>query len=419
MTPSIPTGRDRRTRSLLELRQLPILLALSLLIALLLAIPTTKATPGLTDDDRLPDNVVFLLEQQTRRYGASLNISASARDALFRKHAPIIYLHPRDRWRPADPAETFAKSRVASVDNRTLIMPEELWHGNTVEADGTVHAKIVGQVVQSGPGGKTYIQYWFFYPVNGCQGFRIGVWSGLKSFIQERAENFEWCAMAYHNGDWEHITIQLEDIWDGVNIDQTPPIEQIAFSQHAAAGWLPRSQIKFSGTNPHVYAALHSHANYPNEGTHKNIDDTFGFVSRISPLLTLGAVQWIQIADVADLSSDLYLYEEAKGRRFQRFITWDTGKDGIYDWTDKSDWSDWARFSGFWGDEIDQTVIVQPPLGVTAGAQLHATTKGAQYFGILSAFVRAHEKGPKGPRQHRTWYTLDSPEYSDIPGGYE
>ncbi|KAI8920815.1 hypothetical protein DFJ77DRAFT_522554 [Powellomyces hirtus] len=399
-----PSLRSRRRN-----RTCPTYLLLVLVTYLLILTPTpANARVGVSEDERLPDSEVHRLEVATLEYTLNLNLSASARDAILQKYAPLLHLHPRDRWRPADPLKIYELSTIAD-DNRTLVVPEEWWHGNKVEPTGNVTAKVVGQVVQRGPGGRTYLQYWFFYPVNGCQGFRISIWSGLKSFVQERAENFEWCAMAYHNGDWEHITIQLEDSWSGNSIDDTPPVRAIAFSQHAKSEWRWAHDIKFTDTHPHVYAALHSHANYATEGTHKNIDDTFGFVSRISPLLTLGAVSWIQIADVADLTTDLYLYEEPRGRRFQRFVQWDTGADGIYDWTDKSDWRDWARFSGYWGDEIDQTTIRQPPIGVTAGTQLHATTTGAQYMGILNKFVKKHEKGPKGPRQHRTWYTLDSP----------
>ncbi|KAJ3156261.1 hypothetical protein HDU86_004025 [Geranomyces michiganensis] len=369
--------------------------------------PPSLNTPG--DNDRLSDDEVFHLESLANdAYIYNANLSADARRSLLEKHAPALRLHPRDKWRPADPAAVYELSTIKG-DNRTLVMPEESWRGNNVSDAGTISAKIVGQVVQVGPDAKTYLQYWFFYPVNGCQGFRISIWSGLRSFIQERAENFEWCPMAYHNGDWEHITVQLDGTWSGESIDDTPPVRAIAFSQHAGAEWLPASALTFTETHPHVYAALHSHANYATEGTHKNIDDTFGFVSRISPLLTLGAVSWIQIADVADLGSNLFLSEEPWGQRFQRFVIWNTWDDGIYDWTDKSDWRDYARFSGYWGDEIDQTVIAHPPLGVTAGTQLLATTRGAQWLGVLNKFVKKHEKGPKGPRQHRTWYTLDNP----------
>lgn len=197
--------------------------------------------------------------------------------------------------------------------------------------------------------------------------------------------------------------MQLTDVWAGGDIDTAPPteavriawagiievpthaLEKIALSQHAGAQWLPAASIRFTGTHPHIYAAFNSHANYAVEGTHKNKDDAFAFVSRISPLLTLGAVQWIQIADVVDLQSDLFTYEEPRGKRYQRFITWRTWDEGIWDWTDRADWGECGRFSGFWGAEVDQTFIDEPPLGVTAGPQLHAAT----LVGI-GLYVREH-----------------------------
>ncbi|KND02998.1 uncharacterized protein SPPG_02071 [Spizellomyces punctatus DAOM BR117] len=384
--------------------------SLPFLLLVLILLQTFSLSHAITDDERLSETETARLEAETLSFTTTLNLSAADRAAILEKYAPIVYLHPRDRWRPADPAKIFEASKLAE-DNRTLVIPEHMLHGDEVEEGGTMRAKVVGQVVQDGPGKKTYLQYWFFYPVNGCQGFRIGIWSGLKSFVSERAENFEWCGMAFHNGDWEHITVQLSSVWAGGSVDTAPPVEAIAFSQHSGSQWLPASAVKFTATHPHVYSALHSHANYAVEGTHKNIDDTFAFVSRISPLLTLGSVQWIQIADVADLQSDLFTYDEPLGRRFQRFIVWKTWEDGVWDFTDRGDHGDWARFSGYWGLPVDQTEIILPPLGVTAGTQLLSATVGAKHMGLLRKFVHKFEQAPKGPRQHRTWYTLDSPSF--------
>ncbi|KAI9106089.1 hypothetical protein DFS34DRAFT_602195 [Phlyctochytrium arcticum] len=379
---------------------------LSVVAALVLTL-CVQSSLAVTDDDRLTDEEVESLQTQFGTYSQPQSLSADERAALLAFYAPLVQLHPRDRWKPADPQETFKASKL-DKDNRTLIVPPELWHGNGVQEGGIVKAKIVGHVVQHGPGNKTYLQYWFFYPVNGCQGFRSGIWSGLKSFVREGIENFEWCGIAYHNGDWEHITVQLDGVWLGGTSETIPPLERIAMSQHSAAEWLPASTFRFVDQHPIIYAALHSHANYANEGTHKNIDDTFAFVSRISPVLTLGSVQYIMIADVVDLQTDLFTYDQPDGRRYTRFLAWNTW-DGIYDWSDRLDWGEFARFSGYWGTPVDQTTILKPPQGVTARNQLLAVFQAASKFGILDKFVRKAERAPKGPRQHRSWYTLDFP----------
>ncbi|KAJ3283639.1 hypothetical protein HK104_010288 [Borealophlyctis nickersoniae] len=261
-----------------------------------------------------------------------------------------------------------------------------------------VGAGIVGQVVQYGKGNRTYLQM-----------FRIAAWNGLKNFVREPTQNFEWCKMALHHGDWEHITIQLERSYDGGDIEQAPKIDKIFFGQHGGGTWHPSTSLTFHSTHPVSYASLNSHALYPSPGTHKNADDTFSFVSRIAPLLTLGAVQWIQIADVVDLQTDLYTFEGPEVV-WGRFITWRTWET-VYDMTGKVEevWDEWMKFQGRWGTMVDQTDVGPPPVGVIARNQLHAAVRTAQSYNLLKNFVRK-DKAPKGPRQHISWYTLDEPK---------
>ncbi|KAJ3186565.1 hypothetical protein HDU85_007385 [Gaertneriomyces sp. JEL0708] len=386
-----------------------VLLVACATILLALARPPRMMTVSRSDNEDILSDHDF---SELIRKATVSNLTDTDRATILRHYAPLVHLHPRDKWRPMDPKEAFERSTVGGAGNRTLSIPEDLWEGNEVRGDGSVRARIVGQVVQEGFHGKTYLQYWFFYPVNGCQAFRMGIWTGLKTFVREQSESFVWCPMAYHNGDWEHITIQLDTVWHGGS-DPIPPPANVAFSQHSGAEWLPASRVEFTGSHPHVYAALHSHANYATEGTHKNIDDTFAFVSKLAPILTLGAVQWIQITDIADLTSNLFLYREPKGERFQRFITWSTWDEEVHDWTYRAanhgNEEDWALFTGFWGDEVDQSKLLELPSGVTARQQLYSTTTTAQKLGALNKFVHAHEVAPKGPRQHKSWYHLDFP----------
>lgn len=372
----------------------------------------------------------------------SYNDTLTARQRLLTKFAPRLLLHPRDKWRPADPRDIYNVSDMLETDDedKYISVPFEFLHGNPVDmSKAKVYAPTVGQVIKEGLSKVSYLQYWFYYPVNGCQGFKIGLWTGLNSFIDERTQNFEWCGMAFHYGDWEHITIKLNRLWDGSiedieGVGDNKPLEVkwVAFSQHAGSQWVKANKVKFlEDTHPVVYAGMNSHANYPFSGTHKNPDDTFDFVSRISPVLSFGSVQTIQIVDVADLMNDLFLYDEPQDGNVQRFISWDTWNEPVLDITDDSiplshahnlikdenghyppqyaGVEDWALFDGSWGDSYDQTLIIPPPVGVQAGKQLHMATTAAEKLGILNKFVRKNEMGPKGPRSHRVYYTLDYP----------
>lgn len=88
------------------------------------------------------------------------------------------------------------------------------------------------------------IQYWFFYPYSGNIA-KVG--------------NFA------HEGDWEHITVVVEDYRE---------IKHIWFSEHGNSHkYLERTENRTTGYelnsagHPMVYSAKHSHASYPEANT--------------------------------------------------------------------------------------------------------------------------------------------------------
>jgi len=86
------------------------------------------------------------------------------------------------------------------------------------------------------------IQYWFFYPYNGVM--------GSPPFTAE------------HEGDWEHVTVRISD--DGNPI-------KVYYSAHDGEGsWYRLGQgspvTLLDGAHPVVYSAYHSHASYPTAG---------------------------------------------------------------------------------------------------------------------------------------------------------
>ncbi|KAJ3296074.1 hypothetical protein HK104_002019 [Borealophlyctis nickersoniae] len=394
---------------------------------LLLSAFRAGSVMGANEDLLLTSLEQMEMELAVSRLFPRSNLSSEARQQILHHYAPLVRLHPRDRWRPADPHVLYHASRRLEdeegdgdeddTDNfmyrrelgGTLFVPDHLREGLEVTGDAEIKgAKLAAQVVQNGYGNRTYLQYWTFFPVNGCQGFRIGTWDGLRSFVKERTENFEWCKMALHNGDWEHITIQLEGVWDGKSIDTVPKIDKVFFSEHSDGLWRPASSVSFVGTHPIAYAAMNSHANYPTSGTHKNNDDGFNFVSRIAPVLTLGAIDWIQIADNCDLQTDLFTYK-LPPVMWEKFVQWRTWESGFWDLSERREWPEWAWFKGRWGQPIDQTNFTAPPEGVSARRQLYAGLRTAYRLGVLNKFVRKVDRAPKGPRQHKNWYHLDRP----------
>jgi hypothetical protein len=96
---------------------------------------------------------------------------------------------------------------------------------------------------------KRYIIYWFFYDFNGWT-WRSNVGGTLKE---------------YHEGDWEHIVVKLDD-----NNQAT----KVAYYQHYCDpettgniyDWDDPKLGKVNGTHPKVYSAIGGHASYPKVG---------------------------------------------------------------------------------------------------------------------------------------------------------
>ena len=82
------------------------------------------------------------------------------------------------------------------------------------------------------------IQYWFFYPYSGpLMGGPVG---------------------GAHEGDWEHITVRLDD--------DLRTVEKVYYAAHNSEGkWSNPSVIRFHKV---VYSARHGHASYPRPGIH-------------------------------------------------------------------------------------------------------------------------------------------------------
>lgn len=122
-----------------------------------------------------------------------------------------------------------------------------------------------------GPNGRTYIQYWFFYPYN-----HLCVGAPFAPYI-----NNPYCAsIAAHEGDWEHITIEFSG---------NQP-NRVFMAAHDKEGkWYSTGEIQWSNdsgssigslstsrTHPIVYSAKGSHASYPEAKTYWRIGVTGG-----------------------------------------------------------------------------------------------------------------------------------------------
>jgi len=234
---------------------------------------------------------------------------------IVKKYAPVVYLHSNDEYRPGDPM-TFirsselrwshqAQNRILStcVDHPEaatgLIDASRLGEGaitpythmpkghsstscdhrtdmaeleasdHTRPFDGSKRKNILGQE-------QGYMKEGFFLdPDNQNNELRRGIQSGITEFpgapvFYEYVEHkyiTYWFFYPYdrfelplplpdqeHEGDWERISIQL---------NESDEIAHVAFHTHDGKLVLPKEAVEFEGTHPVVFSAKGSHASYP------------------------------------------------------------------------------------------------------------------------------------------------------------
>jgi hypothetical protein len=137
-------------------------------------------------------------------------------------------------------------------DDCLAMAPDVLGDGRRMEGEERYAGRLYGQVVRDG--GKTWLQYWFWFYYNPKNLFGFG----------------------RHEGDWEMVQIEL-------GADGTPTFA--AYAQHTSGEIrnFDRSEVEVErrddGFHPVVYVASLSHASYFSAGTHpypSGIDHAYG-----------------------------------------------------------------------------------------------------------------------------------------------
>lgn len=188
---------------------------------------------------------------------------------LVLRHAPILYLHPSERYLPSS-AEWFleratlfgptglvirAAPPVASLPVTTegfyLTIPDAARGGDLASALAYVHPHRGA--------GFTDLQFWFFYAYNGQGTLNIDP-PLVPSFDVDLAPFGE------HTGDWEHVTLRVDDT--------TEALQSVYLSQHSGGEWVtdPMKDMEFESGRPVVYSSRNGHASYRKAGM--NLSET-------------------------------------------------------------------------------------------------------------------------------------------------
>jgi hypothetical protein len=180
---------------------------------------------------------------------------------LLARHAPIVVLHPAERFVPVPVdgflADSDVKQRALDgtwvaaapgplpveggpwrLDQRLCFATDGLAETDCYAAAEAVHGAVptvYGAVLRRGD--RIALQYWLFYPYN-----------DYSPVVPQQAEFAQ-----IHEGDWEVVTVIL---------DRSGKPLTAGYSRHCSGAKRPWSKVPRRGQRPVVYVALGSHANY-------------------------------------------------------------------------------------------------------------------------------------------------------------
>ena len=312
---------------------------------------------------------------QTSTTAQVQSAESSAQRALAERFAPVVVLHPEERYFPMSLDDYFVHLNEAKNEAFFTSGQPAFDRG---EAQATV-----AQVSSD----QRYLQYWFFYPKNGCQGMQMDYrpWTWWQDATAQH-KTFELCDVAIHEGDWEHVTIELTSNLAAVN--------KVFFSQHSGGVWQDAATLQFEADRLVVYAALNSHANYASpEGFH-----TVTTVARPE----LAALTWIdavRIGDIVDAATS------AGGAGTRTAKRWDTARNLIV-WNEAKP-SQYRDYLGPWGRAVDAKQVL--PIS----ALPDYVSKIVQILGTLAFNVvpdlrdRGQGVSPPSPWGRTSWQQFD------------
>jgi hypothetical protein len=164
------------------------------------------------------------------------------RARLLRAYAPVLVLHPDERFRPetvdgyladADLVGTHYDQRLCpAIDGPAAVAcyaSADAAHGAPVTAYGASFASP----------GRLVLEYWLFYPFD-----LYSVANPPNEFWQD------------HEADWEAVAVVLD------TTPKTPKPLLVAASRHCSGARREWARVEHRGTHPVVYAALGSHGGY-------------------------------------------------------------------------------------------------------------------------------------------------------------
>ena len=213
--------------------------------------------------------------------GAAGRIDRAVLAKAIRAYAPVLVLHKDEKYLPTCVESLIKVTQPFYYQDRDdkrfrnglkLIQQDgpnpnlAVRRGDPDHAKAYVNVKVGGQT--------TDLQFWFLYAFNGPGTAYLKKLGFLGRY--EKIGDYELGQMGIHEGDWEHITVRIDN-----RTGMTVAKDALYMAAHDSGGW-----IDFKGasatikgeTRLRVFASKNGHATYPTPERHYHATSKFGVV---------------------------------------------------------------------------------------------------------------------------------------------
>ncbi|CAK8534658.1 unnamed protein product [Lathyrus sativus] len=192
--------------------------------------------------------------------------------ALAQGYAPLMYLHPNEKFQPCsikwyftNGALLYKKEEEANpieIDplgsnlpqggnndgSYWIDLPKDKANRERVKKGDYKNFQAYIHVKPMFGGTFTDLAFWVFYPFNGPGTLKVGL-----------IDNISLGKIGEHIGDWEHVTLRISNF--------NGELKSVYFSQHSNGQWVDASEVEFQSGNKSVaYSSLNGHAIYSKAG---------------------------------------------------------------------------------------------------------------------------------------------------------
>ena len=141
-----------------------------------------------------------------------------------------------------------------ALDKRGSTNPD-----GTLTSDVVAYVRALSHGDQSDAAGHLDLQFWFFYPYNGCGSLDMHM--TFEGISAAPLSQFELAPFGEHYGDWECCVIRVDPLDDN-------PVRGVYLTQHSGGAWFTPGEFH---TTPDgrikIYSSKHGHAIYTAPGT--------------------------------------------------------------------------------------------------------------------------------------------------------